>query len=140
MDSKSGDQLARTSKPLRRYHERTISTAPRVKVMPVDIARIDQPLAASRTGREKAKTKHGKISNLFVAVFRPHLKLPDERPKVVVGRTAAGGGARHPCRVMASLHTETPGSRAGSPYHCNVTRHQRVGCQATAYNRFALES
>jgi hypothetical protein len=47
-------------------------------MMPVGVARVDQPLAASRTGHEQAKTVGGEIPNQLVAGLRQQWKRPDE--------------------------------------------------------------
>jgi hypothetical protein len=44
--------------------------APGVQVMPVRVARIDQPLATSWTCREQAKTVSGEIPDQLVAELR----------------------------------------------------------------------
>ena len=57
--------------------------------MPVGVARINQPFASSRTGREQAETVSGEIPDQLVAGLRQQRKRPDEGFRIVVGRPSA---------------------------------------------------
>ena len=61
-----------------------------MQVMPVRVARIDQPLAAARAGREQAEAQRREVADQVVAARRQQGEGADERRRVIVGGAAAG--------------------------------------------------
>ena len=124
MATSSAVLLRTTSNPRRRYHGGTTVTATRarqpsqrslapaeaapVQVMPAGVARIDQPLAAARAGRQQAEAQRREVADQIVAARRQQREGADERRRVVVGGPAAGARLLEQAGLLAAKRRRQP--------------------------------